>query len=83
MIVHSPADIALHYRSLRKSHKLSQAAIAEKIGVRQDTVSSFENQPDNTRIETVFRLIAALDMEIHILPKGQNPENQRDWPEKW
>ncbi|TDR72607.1 helix-turn-helix domain-containing protein [Photobacterium lutimaris] len=30
----------------RKEHGLTQSDVAEKVGIRQDTVSKFENSPD-------------------------------------
>ncbi len=60
MLIHSPSDLAQYYRDQRKLRGMSQATIAEEIAVRQDTVSKFELKPDNVRLETVFRLLAAL-----------------------
>jgi len=79
MLIHSPIDLAQYYRDQRKQQGLSQTAIAEEIAVRQDTVSKFELKPDNVRLDTLFRLLAALDMEIHIVPKGQ----KKGWTEPW
>lgn len=86
MLIHSPADLAQYYRDQRKRHGLSQVAVAEEIAVRQDTVSKFELRPDNVRLGTLFRLLAALDMEVHIVPKGPSvspDKNKKGWTESW
>lgn len=71
MLIHSTTDLAQFYRDQRKQHHLSQTAIAQEVVIRQDTISKFELKPDNVRLDTVFRLLAALDIEMHLIPKGQ------------
>ncbi|MDT8283291.1 MAG: helix-turn-helix domain-containing protein [Gammaproteobacteria bacterium] len=86
MLIHSPADLAQYYRDQRKQVGLSQGAIAEDVAVRQDTVSKFELKPENVRLDTLFRLLAALDMELHIVPRetsGSVDNNKKGWTEQW
>jgi len=86
MLIHSPADLAQYYRDQRKKLGLSQASVADEVAVRQDTVSKFEIKADNARLETLFRLLSALDMEMHIVPKGQSISGGNDkkgWTEQW
>ncbi len=86
MLIHSPTDLAQYYRDQRKQRGLSQAAIAEEIAVRQDTVSKFELKPDNVRLDTLFRLLAALDMEMHLVPTGHSESvagQKKGWTEPW
>lgn len=86
MLIHSPADLAQYYRDQRKKIGLSQVSVAAEIDVRQDTVSKFELKPDNVRLETLFRLLSALDMEVHILPKDKSESvanNKKGWTEQW
>lgn len=85
MLIHTPADLATFYRDQRRERGLSQSAVGQDISLRQDTVSKFEIKPDNTRLETLFRLLAALDLELHLVPKGSSghdPE-QPGWTEPW
>lgn len=86
MLIHSPKDLAQYYRDQRKQQGLSQVLIAEEIALRQDTVSKFELKPDNVRLDTLFRLLAGLDMELHIVPKEQSTRvdhTQKNWTEQW
>ena len=86
MLIHSPADLAQYYRDQRKKQGVSQVTVAEEISVRQDTVSKFELKPDNVRLDTLFRLLAALDMEMHLVPKGQPipvDSHKKGWTEQW
>jgi HTH-type transcriptional regulator/antitoxin HipB len=72
MLIHSPKDLAAYYRDQRKARGLSQTAVAEEVVIRQDTVSKFENRPDYVRLETLFPLLSALDLELHLIPRGQS-----------
>ncbi|MCW8829807.1 MAG: helix-turn-helix domain-containing protein [Gammaproteobacteria bacterium] len=85
MLIHSPTQLAQFYRDQRKQRGTSQSAVAQEIAVRQDTVSKFELKPDNVRLDTLFRLLAALELELHILPKDQTAasSNQQGWTEQW
>ncbi len=90
MLIHTPQQLAQFYRDQRKVRSRSQSVIAEETGLRQDTVSKFEISPDNSRIDTLFRLLAALDMELHVKPKSapetNAPETNSDassWTQLW
>jgi HTH-type transcriptional regulator / antitoxin HipB len=85
MLIHTPTDLARFYRDQRKLHGISQTAVAQEISLRQDTVSKFEIKPDNVRLDTLFRLLAALDLELHVVPKGQSVSdgNHTGWNEPW
>ncbi len=63
MIIHTPEELALVLKSHRKLRKLSQVQVAEKVGVRQTTVSAFENKPGSTQIETLFALLNAANVK--------------------
>jgi HTH-type transcriptional regulator/antitoxin HipB len=86
MLIHSPNDLARQYRDLRKQRRISQSSIAAETALRQDTVSKFELKADNVRLDTLFRLLAALDLELHIESKAQpvNDEKEKSgWTESW
>jgi HTH-type transcriptional regulator/antitoxin HipB len=85
MLIHSPKDLAAYYRDLRKTRGLSQTEVAEEVVIRQDTVSKFETRPDNVRLETLFRLLSALELEVHLVPKGESvvKGEKEQWSEPW
>ncbi len=87
MLIHSPTDLAQYYRDQRKQRGVSQTAIADEIALRQDTVSKFELKPDNVRLDTLFRLLAALDLELHVVPKetaaAASADSAKGWTEPW
>lgn len=50
--------------SARRSHNMTQAALAEATGVPQAEISRIENGNANPTVETVARLAAALDKRL-------------------
>jgi len=53
-------------RTTRKEHGLTQAALAEKAGLRQATISKIESGNGATKIETVLTVIAMLGLDLSI-----------------
>lgn len=83
MLIHSPRDLALLVLSQRRKLSLSQSAVGNLVGLKQATVSAFENRPENTKMDTVFRILAAVNLDMHALPKDQKMSYQDSWKEEW
>ena len=56
-------------RSVRKKKGLSQTDAGKSVGIDQPTLSVIERGETNIRIDTLFRLLAALDMEMIVRPR--------------
>ena len=82
MNITSTKMLANALRNERKKRKLSQSKTAETIGMKQSTISEFENYPDGTRLETLFKLLAALDLELQITPRDNNPQEKCTWDQE-
>ncbi|RJL49740.1 helix-turn-helix domain-containing protein [Pectobacterium carotovorum] len=82
MKITSAGMLAHAVRDERKKRKLNQSHVAESMGIKQSTVSDFENHPEGTRLETLFKLLAALDLELHLSKRGE-PESGQEWGEEW
>jgi HTH-type transcriptional regulator / antitoxin HipB len=83
MIIHSPGELAELSRDYRTQKKLSQAEVGDRVGLRQKTVSAFESKPTSTKLDTFFRLLSALDLELHIIPKEKIEASAQGWDEEW
>ncbi|EGR0072550.1 helix-turn-helix domain-containing protein [Vibrio vulnificus] len=84
MLITSPSQLAIHLRDERKHKNLSQAKVADPVGIKQDTVSKFEVNPETTRIQTLFRILSSLNLEMHIVQKSESIySNSDDDGEKW
>lgn len=82
MKVTSPEALAQAIKNARKRQNVSQQLTAEQIGVKQATVSGFENHPDKSRVETLFKLLSALDLELRVTERGK-PDSQTGWDQEW
>ena len=83
MKITNTKQLSAYLRDVRLDEKLSQTDVAKKVGIRQDTVSSFELRPDSTKIETFFKLLSALELDITITSRNSNDADSAQWPEEW
>ncbi len=87
MKVTSSTQLSSYMKDIRQTRKLSQEKVACKVGIRQDTVSSFERNADATKLETLFKILSALELELVIQPRNSPPgvaeENGGGWKEEW
>jgi HTH-type transcriptional regulator/antitoxin HipB len=67
----SPTSLGLIVRDARTKKGLSQTAAGKSVGIDQPTLSKIERGESNARIDTLFRLLAALDMEIILRPRNK------------
>ncbi len=58
-------------KDARKQQGLSQTKTASSVGIKQDTVSKFELSSANAQIDTMFKLLSALNLELEIKPRNQ------------
>ena len=73
-------------RDQRKAQNITQSDTAKLVGIKQTTVSAFENTPEGTKLDTLFKLLAALDLELHVQPRNSTAEtqsNNQQWNEEW
>lgn len=82
MLIHTPQMLANLIRDQRKCIKLTQSQATSKVGLKQTTLSRLENNPDRSQLATLFSVLSALDLEIHIIPKSQSKKTSL-WKEEW
>ena len=70
-LIRTPKDIGHALRQARKARQLTQGQLAQRSGVRQETISKIENGMANTKLETVFDLLAALDAELTVQDRSK------------
>jgi len=78
--VYSPRSLGNAIRRQRKAKGLSQQQTGELFKIEQSTVSSIERGAAGTRLETLFRMLAALELELVIRTKREDsPEKYEEW----
>lgn len=83
MLTRSPKELALLVMNQRKKLKLSQAQAGNLVGLKQQTISAFENKPESTKLDTLFHILSAVNLDITVLPKDQKMPTENQWKEEW
>lgn len=60
-------------REERKRRSMSQQELANLVGTGQKTISAIENGNEGATLDTVFRLLAVLQLEIALSPRALTP----------
>lgn len=68
----SPKVLGQILKSARNEKGLNQQEAGNIVGITQAMISRIETGESNARIDTLFRLLAALDMEMIVKPRGMS-----------
>lgn len=68
-LARTPKQLGNVIRRTRKQLELNQTQLAERAGLRQETISLIETGNPATKIETVLAVLAALNLELQIAPR--------------
>ena len=64
--------LGIMLRDHRKRQEITQADLARLAGgIKQSTVSNVENHPATAKVDTLFKLVNALGLEIHLIEKSK------------
>lgn len=74
--IYSPTQLANAMKLVRQQNGWTQSELAKKIGIKQATISNFENNPDNTTLTTFFKMIARLYVTGSLNVIMLNPDNR-------
>lgn len=77
-IARTPDNIGHALRNARKKKRLSQKEVASISGIWQETISKIENGSPGTKLETIFDLCAALDLELLITDRSKGSTDYLD-----
>lgn len=70
-LVRTSKNIGHAIRQARKEKNLTQKDLASLSGVWQETISKIETGSSGTKLETIFDLMAALDLEITVSERSK------------
>jgi HTH-type transcriptional regulator/antitoxin HipB len=68
-IIRNNKDLGAAIRLARKNMDMRQVDVAQKASVRQALVSELENGETTAKLDTVIKVLAALDMDLSIVPR--------------
>ncbi|MEJ2644306.1 MAG: helix-turn-helix domain-containing protein [Gammaproteobacteria bacterium] len=70
-LARTPKQIGNLVRRTRKKRGLSQTALGQRAGLRQETISLIETGNPAAKLETILAVLAALDLEFRIVARSK------------
>lgn len=79
--VRTPHQLGQVVRGQRKLKRLTQKAVGISVGLLPKTISALESSPERVTVDSLFKLLSALDLEIVLRPKSGADEQMgpSDW----
>lgn len=79
-LIYSAKSLGSAIKRRRKAKKLTQQEAGSDFNLDQTTVSSIEQGAEGTRLQTLFRMLAALNLEMVIRPGNRtHRKGKEDW----
>ena len=69
-MIYGPKQLANQLKLIRTNNNWTQAEIAKRVGVKQATISNFENDPERCQLQTLFKIMQALQVSVSIQPSS-------------
>jgi HTH-type transcriptional regulator/antitoxin HipB len=76
--IKTPQQLGSVLQGYRKEQRLTQHAVGAKVGLAQNAVSQIEAEPGSAGLARIFKLLAALDLELVVRPRKATGR-QSDW----
>ena len=76
--VRIPRDLGHAIRQARREKNLTQADLATRSGVWQETISKVEAGRGGTKLDTILALLAALDLELLVRTRSTGTASDFD-----
>ena len=79
--IYSPTQLANAMKLVRQQNGWTQSELAKKIGIKQATISNFENNPSLT---TFFKILQSLELSMTLCDaKNASPEATEQQDLEW
>lgn len=72
MTIRDPHQLGAALQKERKRQGLTQTQLAEKAGLRQQTVSAVEGGKPRSELQVIFDIMTALGLELALKPRDSN-----------
>jgi HTH-type transcriptional regulator/antitoxin HipB len=76
--IKTPPQLGAVLQGYRRKRGLTQKDVGAKVGMTQKAVSKIELAPGRTGLRLIFKLLAALDLELVVRPRG-TPGRHAEW----
>jgi HTH-type transcriptional regulator/antitoxin HipB len=77
-VARTPQQLGQVLKACRKKRQLTQAMVGAKVGVRQAQISAIETHGADITIDTLYRLLSALGLELVLrdMPPRNTPPTE-------
>lgn len=76
-LARTPKQLGQILRGYRKQKRLSQKESGDRVGLLPKTISTLESEPERSSLESFFKLLSALDLELVLRERGTGPKPTR------
>ena len=77
-IAHTPMQLGKVLRGQRKTINASQRDVGAAVGLLPKTISKLELDPETATLESLFKLLSALQLELVVRSRPQEAPH-REW----
>jgi HTH-type transcriptional regulator / antitoxin HipB len=70
-VVRTPKQLGNALRRVRASWPLTQSELGQRARLRQPTISTLEAGSPGVKLDTLFAVLAALDLELVLRPRSK------------
>lgn len=74
----TPDQLGAVLKGFRRERQLTQAVLGSRVGLPQNAVSEIESLPGRSSLARVFKLLAALDLDL-VIRRRQLSGKRSDW----
>jgi HTH-type transcriptional regulator/antitoxin HipB len=82
-VARTPAQLGPILRSIRAERGLTQQDAGAKVGLKQSTVSAIERDSAHSSVDTLYKLLSALGLELVVRDKpndrGHSSVHKQEW----
>ena len=76
--IKTPQPLGSVLKGVRRDKRLTQETVGAKVGLAQKAVSKLELDPGTSGLNQVFKLLAALDLELVVRPR-ESASTKSEW----
>ena len=75
----TPQQLGRVLKSCRKQRRLTQGEVGSKVGVRQSQISVIEEQGAKVTVETLYKVLSGLGLELVLRDIDAADSKTSDW----
>jgi HTH-type transcriptional regulator/antitoxin HipB len=76
--IKTPQQLGFVLQGYRRERGLTQKDVGSRVGLAQKAVSKIELEPGRAGLSQIFKMLAALELELVVRPRG-TPGRRSEW----